>query len=78
MDIYLTGHLALAFGIFAKNLPINQSIIQNQFIHLSNPSFFFVLGLKQRPKKISEIFLPYLFCPRLPLTIIPNTPIRDK
>lgn len=33
MDIYLTGHLALAFGIFAKNLPINQSInqiIQNQ------------------------------------------------
>lgn len=25
MDIYLTGHLALAFGIFAKNLP-NQSI----------------------------------------------------
>lgn len=40
MDVYLTGHLALAFGIFAKNLPINQSIIQNQFIHLYNPSFF--------------------------------------
>lgn len=43
MDIYLTGHLALAFGILPKNLPIIQSIIQNQsnpFIHLYNPSFF--------------------------------------
>lgn len=43
MDIYLTGHLALAFGIFARNLPINPSFIQNQsnqFIHLYNPSFF--------------------------------------
>lgn len=42
MDVYLTGHLALAFGIFAKST--NQSIIQinqaNQFIHLYNPSFF--------------------------------------
>lgn len=67
MDIYLTGHLALAF---AKST--NQSIIQinqaNQFIHLYNPSLFFVLGLKQKnpPKKISEIFLPYLFCPSCP------------
>lgn len=59
MDIYLTGHLVLAFGIFAKNLPINQIKSINLYIFIIRP-FFFVLGLKQKPpqKKISEIFLP--------------------
>lgn len=59
MDIYLTGHLVLAFGIFAK---IYQSINQiNQFIHLSNPSFFFVLGLKQNQKKSPRFSCPIFF-----------------
>lgn len=63
MDVYLTGHLVLAF---AKST--NQSIIQiksiNQFIHLSNPSFFFVLGLKQ--KKNLRDFPALSFCPSCP------------
>lgn len=67
MDIYLTGHLVLAF---AKST--NQSIIQiksiNQFINLYNPSFFFVLGLKQKnhPKKNLRDFPALSFCPSCP------------
>lgn len=81
MDIYLTGHLVLAFGIFAKIYPINQSnhsksIKQiNLYILIIRP-FFFVLGLKQ--KKILRDFPALSFLSVLPLTIIPNTPIRDK
>lgn len=80
MDIYLTGHLVLAFGIFAKNLPINQSIKSiNLYIFIIRP-FFFVLGLKQKPpqKKNLRDFPALAFLSVLPLTIIPNTPIRDK
>lgn len=82
MDIYLTGHLALAFGIFAKiyqSIRSFKSIKQiNLYIFIIRPFFCPRSETKKPPKKISEIFLPYLFCPRLPLTIIPNTPIRDK
>lgn len=71
MDIYLTGHLALAFGIFAKVLPINPSFKSNQainlYIFIIRP--FFVLGLKQ--KKNLRDFPALSFCPRLPLTVIP-------
>lgn len=73
MDIYLTGHLALAFGIFAQkstNLPINRSFKSNQinqFIHLYNPSFFLVLGLKQKPPQKNLRDFPALsFCPSCP------------
>lgn len=70
MDIYLTGHLALAFGILPKNLPINQSIIQNQsinlYIFIIRP-FFFVLGLKQKPPQKNLRDFPALsFCPSCP------------
>lgn len=63
MDVYLTGHLALAFGIFAKILPINQI---NLYIFIIRPFFCPRSETKTPPKKISEIFLPYLFvraCP---------------
>lgn len=69
MDIYLTGHLALAFGILPKNLPVNQSIIPiksiNLYIFIIRP-FFCPRSETKTKKKISEIFLPYLFvraCP---------------
>lgn len=40
MDIYLTGHLALAFGIFAKNLPNQSKSIQfNLYIFIIRPFF---------------------------------------
>lgn len=79
MDIYLTGHLVLAFGIFAKK-STNQSNQINQFIHLYNPSFFFCprSETKTPPKKNLRDFPALAFLSVLPLTIIPNTPIRDK
>lgn len=68
MDIYLTGHLALAFGILPKNLPVNQSIIPiksiNLYIFIIRP--FFCPRSETKTQKISEIFLPYLFCPSCP------------
>lgn len=78
MDIYLTGHLALAFGIFAKNLPFNQSSHSNQAINL----YIFIIRPffcpRSETKKNLRDFPALSFLSVLPLTIIPNTPIRDK
>lgn len=76
MDIYLTGHLVLAFGIFAKNLPINQIKSINLYIFIIRP-FFFVLGLKQKPpqKKSPRFSCPSFFVRPAPnyYTKYPNT-----
>lgn len=79
MDIYLPGHLALAFGILPKNLPINQSNHSksnqiNLYIFIIRPFFC----TRSETKKKSPRFSCPIFLSVLPLTIIPNTPIRDK